>query len=73
VSQQYLACGYFDNKLRLYSQLSWKEIYAFDHSIEELNDANSPADVNIYVESVEAKDGGSVYEIGKKPFKLPCI
>lgn len=72
-SPQYLAGGYFDNKLRIFSQLSWKEIFAFDHDLDDITDANTPTDVNIYVESAEGKDGGSVYEIGKKPFKLPLI
>ena len=36
-----------------------------------LTEENSPGDLNIYSE-VEGKDG-SVYDIGKKPFKLPSL
>jgi hypothetical protein len=38
-----------------------------------LTDENCPAEVNIYIESQEGKDGSSVYDIGKKPVKLPSL
>lgn len=63
--------GFFDQKLRFYNQLSWKEICAFDHTLSELNDENTPKDLNIYCEA-ETRDG-SVYEILKKPFKIPTL
>jgi len=51
--------------------LSWKEVMAFDHGhkFDDLNDHNSSADLNIYVES-ENKDDGPLYEAVSKPFKL---
>lgn len=77
-NNQYIAAGFFDSKLRFYNQLSWKEIFAFDHQLMLNNDNNgvitddnTPADLNIYVEN-EGKDG-SVYDVGKKPFKLPAL
>ena len=78
MNNQYVAAGYFDGKLRVYSQLSWKEIYTFDHSFMNkdetyaLTEDNSPGDMNIYVEQESARDG-SVYEIGQKPYKLPAL
>ncbi len=30
-NNQYIAGGYYDSKLRFYNELSWKEIFAFDH------------------------------------------
>ena len=63
--------GFFDQKLRFYNQLSWKEIFAFDHSLEEITDENTPKDLNIYAE-VESRDG-TVYEVLKKPFKMPLL
>lgn len=64
--------GYFDQKLRVYNSLSWKEIFAFDHRLQEITDDNTPTDLNIYVES-ESRDGGSVYEVMGKPFKVPIL
>lgn len=44
-------------------------MFAFDHGIETLNDNNSNADLNIYVES-ETKEDGPLYEAVSKPFVL---
>ena len=49
--------------------LSWREIFAFNHAPDELNDINSPPDLNIYVES-ESTEDGPLYEAVSKPFKL---
>jgi hypothetical protein len=51
------------------STLSWREVFAFDHSLEQLDDDNSSADVNIYVES-ETQEDGPLYEAVAKPFKI---
>jgi hypothetical protein len=55
--------------LRLINTLSWKEVFAFDHGIDILNDNNSNTDLNIYVES-ETKEDGPLYEAVSKPFEL---
>jgi hypothetical protein len=49
--------------------LSWKEVFAFDHSLLELNDNNTSSELNIYVES-ETKDDGPLYEAVSKPFTI---
>ena len=49
--------------------LSWKEVFAFDHSLSEINENNSSSELNIYVES-ETPDEGPLYEAVGKPFKL---
>ena len=54
------------------STLSWKEVFSFNHNLEELDDNNSSSDVNIYVES-ETKEEGPLYEAVSKPFKIPKI
>jgi len=51
------------------STLSWKEVYTFDHSVEELNDENTSSEVNIYIES-ETPEDGPLYEAVAKPFKI---
>jgi hypothetical protein len=61
--------GYCDQKLRMMNTLSWKEVFAFDHSLLELNDNNTSSELNIYVES-ETKDDGPLYEAVSKPFKI---
>jgi WD40 repeat protein len=62
--------------------LSWKEIFAFDHTFGgscfedgglTLTEGNTPSEVNIYVENESIRDGSSVYDIGKKPFKVPQL
>jgi hypothetical protein len=35
--------------------LSWREVFAFDHSLEELNENNTPEVINIYNEA-ETRD-----------------
>lgn len=49
--------------------LSWKEVYAFDHGMDTLDDNNTHTDLNIYVES-ETKEDGPLYEAVSKPFAL---
>lgn len=68
-SKQYVLGGYCDQKMRMISTLSWKEVFAFNHALEQLDDNNSSADVNIYVEA-ETKEDGPLYEAVSKPFKL---
>ena len=68
-NKQQLLGGYCDQKLRLINTLSWKEVFSFDHGIESLNENNSHADLNIYVES-ETKEDGPLYEAVSKPFTL---
>lgn len=61
--------GHCDQKLRMINTLSWKEVFAFDHSLLELNDNNSNPELNIYVES-ETTDEGPLYEAVGKPFQI---
>jgi hypothetical protein len=68
-NKQYLMVGHCDQKLRMLNTLSWKEVFAFDHSLSEINDNNSSTELNIYVES-ETPDEGPLYEAVGKPFKL---
>jgi hypothetical protein len=68
-NKQYLFAGFCDQRLRMISTLSWREVFAFDHSLEQLDDDNSSADVNIYVES-ETQEDGPLYEAVAKPFKI---
>jgi WD40 repeat protein len=68
-NKQYLMAGYCDQRCRMISTLSWKEVFAFNHSLEELTDENSSTDVNIYVES-ETPEEGPLYEAVAKPYKL---
>ena len=53
------------------SNMSWKEVYAFDHArgFDNLDDSNSSVDVNIYVEN-ETVDDGPLYEAVSKPFQI---
>ena len=74
-NKQYILGGWYDCKLRVYNALSWSEIFALDHSIEELNEFNTPEIVNIYSES-EAKDqhgSGTYYKAMARPFTLPVL
>lgn len=71
-SKQYILGGYCDQKMRMISTLSWKEVFAFNHALEQLDDNNSSADVNIYVEA-ETKEDGPLYEAVSKPFKLESL
>lgn len=68
-NKQYLFGGFCDQKLRMISTLSWREVFSFDHSLDQLDDQNSSPDVNIYVES-ETQEDGPLYEAVAKPFKL---
>jgi hypothetical protein len=55
--------------------LSWRELFAFDHSIEELNEFNTPDIVNIYAEA-DTKDqhgSGTFYKAMGRPFQLPIL
>ena len=72
---QHVLVGYFDSKMRLYNALTWREIFAFDHSLEELNETNTPEVVNIYTEA-ETKDQhgtGTFYEAMARPYELPQL
>jgi len=68
-NKQYLMGGYCDSKLRMINTLSWKEVFAFNHNLDEMTDDNSHSDLNIYVESQSSEDG-PLYEAVSKPFKL---
>ena len=68
-NKQYLLGGYCDQKCRMISALSWKEVFPFDHSVLELNEGNTSPDVNIYVES-ETLEDGPLYEAVGRPFKI---
>lgn len=68
-NMQYIFAGHCDQKCRMISTLSWKEVFAFNHNLEQLTDDNSSAEVNIYVES-ETPEEGPMYEAVSKPYKL---
>ncbi|CDW84361.1 wd repeat-containing protein wrap73 [Stylonychia lemnae] len=70
-NKQYIATGFFDQKLRVYNSLSWKEIFSFDHRLTDLTEDNTPADLNIYAET-ESREG-AIYEVLSRPFKLPIL
>ena len=70
-NKQYLVGGFFDQVVRVYNSLSWKEIYTLDCKLTELNDENTTIDLNIYAET-ESRDG-TIYEVLPKPFKLPSL
>ena len=55
-NKQYLVGGYFDERLRLFNGISWSELFAFDHSWDELTEINSSDVLNIYKEA-ESRDG----------------
>jgi WD40 repeat protein len=57
----YGAVGYYDGKLRLYNNLSWKEIIAFEHSSSlNLND-NKENQIVVYKEEPIAKENSTQY------------
>ena len=68
-NRQYLLAGHCDQKCRMISTLSWKEIFAFDHSMAELTVENTSPEVNIYIES-ETNEDGPLYEAVSRPFKV---
>jgi hypothetical protein len=59
----------------MYNALTWREIFSFDHNLEELTEINSPEVVNIYSET-ETRDQhgtGSYYEAMARPYELPHL
>ena len=70
-NKQYILAGYHDEKLRLVNSFSWSELFAFDHSWDELTQVNSSDFLNIYQES-NSKDG-VYYEAMSRPFKIPRL
>ena len=70
-NRQYIMAGFHDEKLRMINSLSWRELYAFDHSWEELTEVNSSDILNIYREQ-ESVDG-VFYEALTRPFNVPRI
>ena len=63
--------GHFDEQLRIYNTLSWREIFAFDHSLTELTEFNSSEILNIYLENESGE--GIYYEALNRPFKIPRV
>ena len=53
------------------NSMSWSELFAFDHSWEELTEFNSSDVLNIYKEA-ESKEG-VFYDALPRPFKIPRI
>jgi WD40 repeat protein len=70
-NRQYILAGFHDEKLRMINSMSWKELYAFDHSWEELTEVNSSDILNIYKEC-DSNDG-VYYEALSRPFNVPRI
>lgn len=68
-NKQFIVSGHCDQKCRMISTLSWKEVFTFNHSLEELNEENTSAEVNIYIES-ETLEDGPLYEAVGMPFKI---
>ena len=71
-NKQYIVAGFFDQRVRVYNSLSWKEIFTVDLSLQELTEENTPRDINIYSE-VTDQTGGSVYDIMNKPYRVPQL
>lgn len=68
-SRNLVFVGHYDEHLRVYNTLSWREMFAFDHSLEELSEFNSSDVLNIYSENESAD--GIYYEALNRPFKIP--
>ena len=65
-NKQYILAGFHDEKLRMINSLSWRELFAFDHSWEELTEVNSSDILNIYQE--EESPEGVFYQALSRPF-----
>lgn len=59
-----------NEKLRIFSSLSWTEQFSFDHSMPELTTTNTGELINIYMEKDTPYDG-CLYEAMQRPFALP--
>lgn len=70
-NKQYIVGGFFDQKVRVYNTLSWREIFQFDHCLVELTEENTPDNVSIYTET-ESRDG-TIYSALQRPYKLPTL
>jgi WD40 repeat protein len=68
-TRSFVFAGHFDEQLRMYNTLSWREMFAFDHSFEELTEYNTTEILNIYYENESAD--GIYYEALNRPFKIP--
>lgn len=68
-SRSFVFVGHYDEQVRMYNALSWREMFSFDHSLEQLTEFNSSDVLNIYQES-ESPDG-IYYEALNRPFKVP--
>lgn len=68
-NRSFVFVGHFDEHMRMYNTLSWREMFAFDHSLPELTEFNSSEILNIYYEN-ESPDG-IYYEALNRPFKVP--
>ena len=53
------------------NSLSWRELFAFDHSWEELTEVNSSDILNIYRE--QDSPDGVYYQALSRPFRVPRI
>lgn len=53
------------------NSLSWRELFAFDHSWEELTEVNSSDILNIYRE--QDSPDGVFYQALSRPFRVPRI
>ncbi len=53
------------------NSMSWQELYAFDHSWDELTEVNSSDILNIYKEN-DSNDGVYYQALGR-PFIVPRI
>ena len=51
--------------------MSWRELFAFDHSWEELTEMNSSDILNIYKEQDSAE--GVFYQALSRPYNVPRI
>ena len=68
-NRNFIFAGHYDEQLRMYNALSWRETFTFDHSLEELTEFNSSDVINIYLENESAD--GIYYEALNRPFKIP--
>ena len=70
-NKQYILAGFHDEKVRIINSLSWRELFAFDHSWGELTEMNSSDILNIYKE--QDSPDGIFYEALSRPYTVPRL
>ena len=70
-NKQYILAGFNDEKMRMINSMSWRELFSFDHSWDELTEINSSDILNIYQECDSSE--GVYYKALGRPFRIPRI